>query len=201
MHIDWVFFLGALVLLLMPAGLVYPDVAKQRLPGYRSSRFRLERLALTWQHWLDLVRAFAGAHVLTKIAVVPDPAAEDSLLLHLAVTGVVLTLAVGAQTVQRGARAFYATAPVFFLWGIIFALVDWVPALFAVAFSAVLARMVNHVEMNFPVLAALLGIAGFLHSGFSFGLALACVLALFPLVLAYATMQPMVCYSRELAAR
>lgn len=198
MLIDWFLFLGSLVILWVPASLLYPAGARQRLSDYRSSRFRIERMLVTWQHWIDLVRGFGGAFLLTRVAVVPDPAVDEGLLLHLAVTGVVLTLAVAAQTLQRS-ETFYATAPVFYIWGVAFALVDWVPVLFSLVFSAILSRMVNHVEMNFPVMAGLLGVVGFLYGGFSFELALACVLIILPLVLAYATMQSMVCYSRELA--
>lgn len=198
MLIEWPVFLGVIVMLWLPVTWLYPAVGRERLERRNNSHFRLERMMATWQHWFDLVRAGGGTYFLIQIAVTPNPELESGRFLHLAVIGVVLTLALAIQTIHYK-NFIYCTAPVFFAWGICLGLVDLVPAVFAIVFSAIIARMLNHVDLKLPLLAGLLGVVGYLYNGLNFHLILACVLVMVPLILAYSSMSTMICYSRDLS--
>lgn len=200
MQINWFILAGAAVLLFVPASWIYPASARERLASWHSARFRLEAMLGTWQHWLDLARAFGGTFLLVNAAVLVEPmiAEKSDRYLALLLTWGTLALGVFFQTAHRKGT-FYFTAPVFFLWGATLALVDWVPALFAIVFSAALARMLNHVELKLPMMAGLLGVVGYLVSGLSLTLILTAGLIVFPMVIAFACMSHLVCYTRDLA--
>ena len=198
MIVEWPLLFAAVGILVAPVTWIYSAAARNRLGTYRDPHFRLERMLATWQHWFDLARAAGGTYLLLNKALLVEAESESGLYLKLGVVGGILALALVAQTVHYR-RFFYFTAPVFFVWGISVALVDWIPVVFAIVFSALLARLLNHVDVKLPLFAGLLGVAGYLYGGFSFTLLLACVLPLIPLLLAYASMNTIVCYSRDLA--
>lgn len=152
-------------------------------------------MLLSWQHWLDLLRAAAGAWLLTRMALLPNPDSENGALIVLAATGLVLALAVFAQTLHYR-NGMYLLAPVFFVWGLLAILVPPVAVVFAVVFGTALARMLNHVDLVFVATAGLLGTVGYLTIGLSPILALACALAGLPVLISYAVAAHLVCYSR-----
>ena len=199
MRIDWIFLIASSVLLLVPASWLYPATGKERLTSWHSARFRLEAMLGTWQHWLDLARGFGGAFFLTNAAVLMDPAiaGDGDRILYLLIIWGVLGLAVFSQTVNYR-QVFYFTAPIFFIWGVTLALVGWMPAVFGIIFSTVLARLLNHLELKLPLMAELVGAAGYEIDGFSMRLALTCGLILAPVVIAFACMNHLVCYTRDL---
>lgn len=200
LHIDWVLLICASVVLLIPATLFYPPAGKDRLVHSHNARFRIEQIMSTWQHWLDLIRAFAGTYVLTELAV-SYRAVDDVSYFHQdkLLIGGILTAAVLLQTVHFR-RFFYFTAPVLFLWGMTLAFASPIPALFAILFSAIIARLGDHVELKLPMMAGLLGVAGYLLDGLSPMLILNCALIVLPMLVAYCSMQNLVCYTRGMAA-
>lgn len=200
MEIDWIIFAGAVVLLCVPATLLYPAPGKDWLAQSRSARFRIERMLATWQNWFDFVRAFGGTFLLTKAAITVDPASAGGNHEKLALVGGVLAVAVIFQTLHHR-KFFYFTAPIFFLWGLTLVLVNWPIAVFAIIFSVILSRLADHVELNLPLMAGLLGVAGYLVNGLSLTLLLTAVLIVLPVIIAFCSMQHLVCYSRDLAIR
>lgn len=163
-----------------------------------STRFRLERMVCTWQHWFDFARGLAGAFYLKLVFAEAGGSGALGQPYYLAVIGGLLLLAVTLQTIQYN-EIFYFTAPVFFLWGVTLAVADWIPALFAIVFSAIIARLTDSVELKLPLLGGLLGTVGYLVAGFSGMLLLAVVLAVLPVLIAFVFMHHLVCYSADLA--
>lgn len=201
MQIDWMFLGVSLLALLTPAAWIYPRSAKDRLANMTSTRFRVERMFGAWQHWFDLVRSLGGSFLLLHLAF-PVNGAGERFLEHpydIGVIGGILVLAVLLQTVQRRGM-FYFTAPVFFLWGMTIVIVDWVPAVFAIVFSVVLARLIDSVELKLALMAGLLGIAGYLVSGLTLMLVVGCVLVLLPVLVALVAMDHLVVFTPDLAA-
>lgn len=199
MHFDWIIFAGSIALLLIPGSLLFPTAAKERLLGLHSSEFRIEKMLVTWQNWLDLLRALAGTYFLLNSPILIDAVEEHGVLIKGGIVGPVLIAAVVAQTLHRR-RFFYLTAPVFFMWGITVVMAGLIPAIFAILFSTILTRLLNHVELKFPMLAVLAGGVGYLLNGFSPNLAMACAVIPIPLILAYVSMDTLLCFSRDLAA-
>lgn len=205
LEINWFMLIGSGVLLGLPAPLFYPAIGKDRLVHSRSGRFPLERMLLTWQHWLDFIRAFAGTFILANVAVVFTRPESEVGLPHqdLLVLGGVLFVAVCLQTVQFR-KFFYFPAPVFYLWGVTLALsislYDWIPAVFAIGFSAVIARLGDHLELKLPAMAGILGVTGFLILGVNLPLIMNVALVALPPLLAACSMQFLICYTKDLQA-
>jgi hypothetical protein len=202
LEIDWTVLLFSGVVLFPPATLFYPSAAKECLVHSRSARFRLEYLFLTWQHWFDFARAFLGTYFLVEygaIFVAIDSGASYWYQDWLLVAGM-LGVAVSFQTIQFRTY-FYFTAPIFFIWGLTFALYGWLPVLFATLFSAIVARLVDHVEIKLPLMAGLLAVSGYLLLGGSVELILCVVLVLLPSLLALSSMKHLVCFSLGMPIR
>lgn len=200
MQVDWLILAGAALLLFLPSSWIYPAAAKERLSTYHSARFRFGRMLKTWQHWFDIIRAFAGTYLLINHAVVFDPAVAtepNERYLVMGLIGIVLTLSVVRQTVQHR-QVFYFTAPIFFLWGITCALMNPFPAIFSIVFSTLFAGSLNHIELKLPAMAVLLGVSVYLINGLSFNLGLNVFLIILPLFIAVASMSHLVCYVRGL---
>lgn len=197
MDTEWIILAASLLLLLLPGSLLHPWAARKRLSDLHSSDFRLEQMLSTWQHWLDLPRSFLATFLLVNSAIL-NPAGMEDAWLTLVVVGLILALAIAAQTVHY-LKGFYFTAPIFFIWGITFALVDPIAAGFGIVFSTIFARLINHVDLKLPLMAGLTGAVGYLLNGFGLELALACALIPLPLILAYVFMDTLLCYSNDLA--
>lgn len=198
MQIDWLFLLASLPFLFLPPTALYPSVAKERMSVLHDHGFPLEGMVFGWQNWFDLIRGLAGTFFLTSLAFSPAQHVEHGALIKLGITGVLLTLALVAQTVHFR-KNIYLSAPIFFLWGMTAILVPAVPAAFAIVFSAALGRMFNHIDLKLLLLAALILTVGYLTEGFSPPIFLAGALAAFPVVLNYTTAGSLVCYTRNLA--
>lgn len=197
LEIDWIVLIMVAVVLWLPATLLYPAEAKDRLARTFSARFRPEYMAGTWQHWLDLARAFLGTHFLVTEGVnfVPGDSGQGYWNQDLILIGGVLAAAVVLQTVHFR-KSFYFTAPIFFIWGLTLGLYGWLPAVFAIVFSTIMARLFDHVELKLPLMAALLGVVGYLVSGLSLKLIMAVGLVVLPMLVAFGCMRHLVCYSR-----
>jgi hypothetical protein len=188
-----IFFLS-LALLFLPGSLLYSAATRERLSEKTSSRFRLLEMSLTWQNWFDLGRAYLAGAALMGSSVLQGVGATRPGFEWM-IAGTIFAVAVVLQTIHyRG--SFYFSAPVFFVWGVTLALVDPIPALFAIIFSTIFTRMVDHIDLKFPLLAMVLGVAGYLTEGFSLQLAVACVIVPIPLIVAYASMGNLLCCSR-----
>jgi len=195
-EINWFIILMSAVALFTPATLLYPASVKDCLVQSHSARFRLEYFFFTWQHWFDFGRAYLATYFLIEYGcsfVVTESGVSywyQDWLLIAAILGVAVT----KQTTQfRG--FFYFTAPIFFIWGMALALYDWLPVSFAIVFSAVVARVADHVEVKLPLMAALLVVSGYLLSGLELRLVLSAALVVWPTLLALCSMQHLVCYS------
>src|SRR5690606_25492833 len=129
LEIDWIMLICAALVLMIPATFLYPSAAKDRLVNSHSARFRIEQMIGTWQHWIDLLRAFGGTYVLVNLAVSYE-VVEGVSYLHQdkLIIGGILTAAVLLQTVHFR-RFFYFTAPILFLWGMTLALAPLIPAI------------------------------------------------------------------------
>lgn len=189
---------ASVVVLWIPAPLLYPASAKDWLAHTRSTRFRIEQMLGTWQHWLDLVRAFGGTFFLTAAAADIAFQGPEGNHWERFLVGGILALAVTFQTVQFR-KNFYFTAPIFYLWGVALVLVDWPIALFAIVFSVILARLADQVELKLPLMAGLLGVAGYLVNGLSLDLVIAVGLTVLPVIIAFGSLQHLVCYSWDRA--
>lgn len=198
METDWILLAASIVILWLPATLLYPASGKDWLAQSHSARFKVERMLATWQHWFDFVRALGGTFFLTIAAesITAGDAGGDHL--GFIFVGGILAIAVAFQTIQYR-NGYYFTAPVFFLWGMTFILVEWPLATFAILFSVILARLANHVELKLPLMAGLLGVAGYMMDGLSLNLIMTAGLVVLPVVIAFASMHHLVCYSRDLA--
>lgn len=199
LEIDWFILIAVSVVLFLPAPLLYPASVKDHLVHARVSRFRLEKMVMHWQHWFDLGRAFIATHFLVNQAVGYIPTGMESQYLYqdLWLIAAVLALAIVFQTIHFR-KFFYFTAPVFFLWGVTLAFYGWLPALFAIVFSALIARLGNHIELKLPLMAGLLAVTGYLIFGFSPKLVVASALIVLPMILALCSMRHLVCYGREI---
>lgn len=202
LEVDWTVFLFSGLVLFTPATLFYPSAAKECLVHSHSARFRLEYLFLTWQHWLDFVRAVLGTYFLVEHGatfVGIESGASYWYQDWLLVAGM-LGVAVSFQTIQFR-TFFYFTAPIFFIWGLTFALYGWLPVTFAIVFSGILARLADHVELKLPLMAGFLAVSGYLLFGGSVELILCVVLILLPSILALCSMQHLVCFSLGMPMR
>lgn len=199
MQIDWLYSLASLLLLFPPSTIFYSRVAKERLQELTDQSFPLEKMIVKWQHWIDLLRAAIGTFLLSSLAVSQPPEVEHGALIELGVVGVLLPLAVIAQTAHYY-KGLYLTAPVFFLWGLTAVLVGPIPAVFSIVFSAAFARAFNHVDLQFLIMAGLLLTVGYATEAFSLSLALASVLAALPVVFSYAAAGSLACYSAKIGS-
>lgn len=198
MTIDWILLFASALVLWLPASLLYPVEARERLSEHFGSRYRVPSIFLTWQHWLDAVRGFGGAYFLVNYAVsyTNGGGERGGFYETFAVHAAVLAIAVVLQTVHYR-RVVYCVAPIAFLIGVTFALSDWQAALFASVFG-LLALKLGNLEVKFPLMAVLLGISGYFISGKDLHLILNCVLLVFPLVLVYIAQTTFVIYTRQL---
>lgn len=185
-NFSWPIFIAAVLVLVFPITLFLSAFTKDRLAEPHNQRFRLEKGLLVWQNWLDLLRSFAGFYLLAQLAGEMELQIQDEAIPHL--EAIVLTTValpgIVTQTVHHRQR-FYCLAPVFYLWGLTLVFSHWIPALFALVFGSMTARLFDHVEMKFPVTAGLLALTGYLTGHFNLLLVINCALLMVPLVLSY----------------
>lgn len=163
MQIEWLSFVGALGLLLVPSALFHTHRVRYRSTQREWSQHWKQALSLGL-HTIDFGRAMLGAWLLL-IAVTRAPAAAGlSRHLPLLMHGSVLALAVLLQTLfckeQDGLHA-----PFTFVTGILFGYFAPAVAGFALLFTLVIVLGVRSAPLYFPMLAGSLVAAGFLFSG------------------------------------
>lgn len=195
MEIDWTLIVFYLGLLFLPASLLYSSETRESwFEKHDTSQFRLEQMCASWQNWLDLARAYWAGSALMGSSLLREFGATGAGVEWM-ILGGVFGVALILQTVQyRG--AFYFSAPVFFVWGLTLALVAPTPALFAILFITIFARLINHIDLKFPLLVIILGVAGYLIGGVSLELIVACALISIPQIVAYAFVGNLFCCSR-----
>lgn len=200
MEMEWMFLAASTVILWLPATWLYPASGKDWLADTHRARFRLERMLETWQHWFDLIRALGGTFFLTTAVVgITGEVVEGDHWEPIAIGGI-LAAGVAFQTVHYR-KDFYFTAPIFYLWGITLILVDWPVAVFSILFSAVLGRLADQVELKLLLMGGLVGVAGYLISGFRLNLVIVALLAVLPVIIAVGSQKHLVSYSRDLAMK
>lgn len=200
MEINWIFLVASSLILWIPATWFYPASGKEWLEQSRHARFRLERMLETWQNWLDLARALGGTYFLMATVAEIEWGVRDATYWAPATIAAVLGVGVVFQTIHFR-KDCYFTAPAFYLWGVTLMLVPWPVAVFAILFSASLGRLANQVELKLFLLAALVGVTGFLINGFSFELLVAILLSLLPVIIALGAQKHLVAYSADLALK
>ena len=153
----WMLFV-ALVLLWFPrqwlrAGkplVALPNVRRLlrtgRGPNDDALRWREELFKL--RNWIDLFRGAIGAYALLYVCVdtVDGAAAVSGRTLLLLKAGVLL-IAVLIQTTRYASGSLALVAPVFFIFGLGFALNGWIAALLAIITTCVLNRALRNVSI------------------------------------------------------
>lgn len=138
MELNWIYFVGALLLLFLPsyAGgtarlwqCSYEDIRNNR-GGAAAACFRMPWL------WLDPLRAFAGGWLLRNAWLLDSPLPGIWKHFPLAATLLVLALALGAQMHTRS-ETHTLMAPVGYCAGLVFALLPPQVAVLVVALAGV----------------------------------------------------------------
>lgn len=195
MEINWIISIAAVILLWIPASVLYSAEARDLLSEHRGSRIRPAAIFATWQHWLDGLRGGAGSFFLIHEGVVFVPG-EELYFQVFTIHAVILTVAVALQTLQYR-TVFYCIAPIGFVIGLTFAVSDWQAAAFATVFGLLMLK-VGSLELKLFVMAGLLGVVGYFVSWPDIYLILNCGLLIWPLVLTYVSRNTFVIYSRGL---
>lgn len=112
-------------------------------------------LSLRWReeffkarNWVDLLRAAIGGTALVHACFeLSGPAVKQLGLSFLVIKAVVLFIAVGLQTLRIESGRMTLVAPVFFIFGLSFPLVGWMPALFAIIMVWVINRTLPTVSI------------------------------------------------------
>jgi len=173
MLINWLMFVPAAFLLLVPTSPFHGPHVRYRAISRDWSSHRRQILGLEW-HWIDALRALAGTWLLL-VAVVRVPearglAVQGAFLLQ----GGVLALAILLQ-VAVCREPDSASAPFAFVIGAVF---GWLPPMvagFGVIFALTLAAGARSPGAFFPLLAGSIGAAGYLFTGKKLLLALAVI--------------------------
>jgi hypothetical protein len=112
-------------------------------------------LSLRWREeffkartWVDLLRALIGGIAVVHVCVgLSCTAARDVGVQILVIKALVLLIAVILQTVRIEYGRMTLVAPVFFIFGLSFPLIGWMPALFAIIMVWVMNRALPTVSM------------------------------------------------------
>lgn len=205
MDVKWHLVLAAVAILVIPTSWLFSAQVKDRLARQSAHWFRLEYMIPAWQNWLDLVRAGLAGYVLAHMAIDMEAlrlGGDDLTVferhLDLIIVGASLAPALWIQT-MRFRPFLYCTAPVFFVIGMTLAISPPVPAIFAIAFGVSIARMFDTVDLLFPLTAVFLVGIALLVRQFSLLVVLNAVLAMLPLLIGYASMCALSCFTRRTA--
>ncbi|MBC8040768.1 MAG: hypothetical protein H7Y06_09515 [Opitutaceae bacterium] len=115
-------------------------------PRDLSLRWREEFFKL--RNGIDLFRAALGGVGLVHVCIeLTGPAVRDMGLAVLVTKALVLVIAVALQTVRIESGRVMLVAPVFFIFGLSFSLIGWMPALFAMIMVWVINRALPTVGM------------------------------------------------------
>lgn len=187
MTIHWPLFIAAIVLLCFPPSLMFASSTKRRLSHEREAGdFNILRGMLAWQNWVDLLRGYAGGYLLFEKALTPP---EDSLWMVWVLGGAVLAVALLFQTIRRHHGRGYFLAPIFFVWGIIAYLTDFLanPTLliYGLAVGILFATMTKNAEWQLPAMAVVIAAIGYFISGLSIQLVLVGAVGVWPLVITF----------------
>ncbi len=120
-------------------------------------------LSLRWReeffkarNWVDLLRALIGGLAVVHVCVgLSCTAARDVGVQILVIKALVLLIAVILQTVRIEYGKMTLVAPVFFIFGLSFPLIGWMPALFSIIMVWVMNRALPTVSMFLFAFAAL----------------------------------------------
>lgn len=120
-------------------------------------------LSLRWReeffkarNWVDLLRAAIGGVGLVHVCVELSGSAVRELGFSvLIIKAMILVIAVALQTVRIEYKRMTLVAPVFFIFGLSFPLIGWMPALFAIIMVWVINRTLPTVSMFLFAFAAL----------------------------------------------
>lgn len=184
--IYWPAFAGALILLGFPPSLWIGERVKRRLAHQRTAGdFKIHRGALAWQNWADLVRAYAGCHLLYLYALeVPEGVEGKEWELFGWRVGILMA-ALLVQTVRRHHGRSYYLAPIFFVWGATLFLSGPLLAFYGIAAGTLVAGVGGSLEWKLPVMAVVVVGAGYLFSGISLPIIVNGVLIVLPLLIAF----------------
>ena len=188
MSFDPLFLLMAVFILWIPGYLFYTADMYERVHNVHGSNgLPVGRLLITWQHWLDGVRGFCGAYLLFEHTFPLERAlADHSYYVELGVLGCILLVGICAQVLYYQIQChLYALAPVFFLIGISFAMVDWWIVLFGMVSGLIFGRMINTSEAFFVIMAVVIGVVGLVFLGLNFEVYLVCALLILPVILSF----------------
>lgn len=133
---------------------VRKKIQKPHDPRDLSLRWREEFFRL--RNWIDFFRAGAGGYAIVHACVeVTGKMPPYFGLKLLAAKAVVLMVAVIVQTLRIESGRHTLVAPVFFLFGLSFVLIGWMPALFAIIMVWVINRTLPTVGIFLFVFAGL----------------------------------------------
>lgn len=195
MKIDWLYLAPALLLLLPPIPIkaASKTFALSHRPGYSVA---LGSMLVTWQNWVDLIRAAMGTYLLAHGAILNEAGTGSpnarGLLLISAMAGIGLLL----QTV-RYTRGVQLIAPIFYLSGMTITFSDFAAGGFAVFAGWMFAMGASKVIYQMPVTLIALAGAGYLFNGAGIGTILSCMLAALPLVAAFMFRLPLLFVARS----
>ena len=188
MRFDPLFLLMAILVLWTPGHLFYTAAMRERVRSVHGSNgLPVGRLLLTWQNWLDGVRGFCGAYLLYEHTFPLERMLGDySYFWELGALGFVLLAGICFQVLYYQIRChLYALAPVFFLIGISFAMVDWWIVLFGMVPGLIFGRIINFSEAFFAIMAVVIGIFGYVFHGIDFEVYLICTLLVVPIIVSF----------------
>jgi hypothetical protein len=126
-------------------------------------------LSLRWReeffkvrNWVDLLRAAIGCTGLVYVCVeLSGPSVRELGFSILVIKAVALAIAVALQTVRIESGRMTLVAPVFFIFGLSFPLIGWMPALFAII-------MVWVINRTLPTVGVFLFAFACLQAGFGY---------------------------------
>ncbi len=197
MEVSLIYLIGSLVLLWMPGYLYLTREGRERVSdSYGSNGLPLSRIVLAWQNWMDAARGIAGAYGLTHLAIALDSGVRETYYYGFAGVGVVLAIAIVMQVVYIR-RHVFCLSPIFFVSGMIFVLVDWWIALYAVVVGLFFGRIINSSEGFFFCAAATVAVFGYLFHGIDIEWMLTSGLLFLPIVCSLTAQESLVVVIRR----
>ena len=194
--VQWPFVLLAAILLWPPLPLSV-SLKKSVMSSRRNASATVPLMMKCWQNWADLLRAGAGAYVLSTLAIQVDAKIKGASTTALMLEGVVLGIGLILQMFRIG-RGIQFVAPIFYTCGLTLVLPGYVQGGFAVFVGFLFAIGGNRPAYLLPVMGVALAAVGLsLDSTLTLPLLLDCSLIGLPVLLAFLFQKPLAFVAKE----
>lgn len=194
--VQWSFLILAAVLTFPPLPLS-TSLRKNVMSARRNASATVPLMMRCWQNWADLLRAGAGAYVLSTLAIQVNAEIKGASVKALLLEGAVLGIGVILQMFRTG-RGIQFVGPIFYMCGLTLALSGYLQGSFAVFVGFLFAIGGKRPAYLLPVMGIALVVVGYVvDSTITLPLLLACGLIGLPVLIAFLFQKPLAFVAKE----